>query len=210
MASATASSPGTGLPLLDGETSETSAVVVRVTGDYGDPTIKVDELPMLTAHPMSDRQMAVFQAPAASTSSAGASPARISRSPVAVQASLALAVDSSSSSSAWLESYARAGFSWKTSLASSAPTGGETSPSSSLPWETQGTAWGGECWTRDGSESPSGAAGCSLSAVLEPRVPPRFSLSPRACSGILRRAEKRGRDLPEALRQSLETVARSS
>lgn len=35
----------------------------------------------------------------------------------------------------------------------------------------------------------------------------KFYLSPKACSGILRRAEKRGRELPEQLRQALAQVA---
>jgi hypothetical protein len=32
-------------------------------------------------------------------------------------------------------------------------------------------------------------------------------LSARACRGILRRAEKRGKEIPEALKRALETVA---
>src|SRR5207249_3565471 len=39
------------------------------------------------------------------------------------------------------------------------------------------------------------------------RVPPRFFLSPRAARGILRRAEKRGRELPHRLHQALESLA---
>ena len=38
-------------------------------------------------------------------------------------------------------------------------------------------------------------------------VPPQFYLSARACAGILRRAEKRGKALPEPLRRALEAVA---
>lgn len=155
----------------------------------------------------SGRAMSVASVPAPSTSSAAASPARTSPWPVAVQASLALALASSSSSSEWLESYARLGFCWRTFPASSAPAGGPTSESSSIPWETQGTGWRGEYWMRGGGESHSGAVASSLSAVLEPRVPSRFSLSPRACQGILRRAEKRGRSLPTPLRRALEGVS---
>jgi len=40
-------------------------------------------------------------------------------------------------------------------------------------------------------------------------VPPRFYLSAKACAGILRRAEKRGKDLPPALLRALEAVAGS-
>jgi hypothetical protein len=48
-----------------------------------------------------------------------------------------------------------------------------------------------------------------LSRVLEDAasVPQRFYLSQRACAGILRRAEKRGKDLPELLSQALRQVA---
>ena len=44
----------------------------------------------------------------------------------------------------------------------------------------------------------------SLAAVLEAGpVPTRYFLSAKACAGILRRAEKRGRKLPEPLHQAL-------
>ena len=52
------------------------------------------------------------------------------------------------------------------------------------------------------------AAVCSLSQVLETgSIPPRYFLSGTACAGILRRAEKRGKDLPAALKQALQAVA---
>jgi hypothetical protein len=58
----------------------------------------------------------------------------------------------------------------------------------------------GECWTLDIGASHSDASGCSLSAVLETgAVPPRYFLSPKACAGILRRAAKRGKELPGPL-----------
>jgi hypothetical protein len=49
----------------------------------------------------------------------------------------------------------------------------------------------------------------SLSDILEETgaVPPRFFLSRTACAGILRRAERRAKALPEALRLALETAA---
>jgi len=65
-----------------------------------------------------------------------------------------------------------------------------------------------ESWTLNGSESPSAAAVCSLSDILETgSVPPRFFLSAKACSGILRRAGKRGKALPLALHNALQAVA---
>jgi hypothetical protein len=58
------------------------------------------------------------------------------------------------------------------------------------------------------SEWPNVAAVCSLSQVLEQgSIPQRFFLSSRACAGILRRAEKRGKALPPQLLQALQTVA---
>lgn len=58
------------------------------------------------------------------------------------------------------------------------------------------------------SEWPNDAAVCSLSQVLEQgSIPSRFFLSSTACAGILRRAEKRGKDLPAALHSALRCVA---
>jgi hypothetical protein len=48
---------------------------------------------------------------------------------------------------------------------------------------------------------------CSLSDTLEiGDVPQRFFLSATACRGILRRAEKRGKELPRALAQALQAA----
>jgi hypothetical protein len=58
------------------------------------------------------------------------------------------------------------------------------------------------------SEWPNDAVVCSLSQVLETGdIPQRFYLSPKACAGILRRAEKRGKALPEALEVALRSIA---
>lgn len=57
------------------------------------------------------------------------------------------------------------------------------------------------------SELPSAAAVCSLSAILQDNVPQKYSLSQKACIGILRRAAKRGKALPPMLREALETQA---
>jgi hypothetical protein len=59
-------------------------------------------------------------------------------------------------------------------------------------------------------EFHSAAAACSLSDVLEGgSVPQRFFLSSTACKGILRREEKRGKELPEQLARALQAVADS-
>jgi hypothetical protein len=49
-----------------------------------------------------------------------------------------------------------------------------------------------------------------LSRVLEATAPQRFFLSAKAAVGILRRANRRGRQLPEALNQALMSLALSS
>ena len=47
----------------------------------------------------------------------------------------------------------------------------------------------------------------SLSEILESETSAKYYLSPKACSGILRRAEKRGKALPPSLRAALLSVA---
>jgi hypothetical protein len=65
-----------------------------------------------------------------------------------------------------------------------------------------------ECWTLNISAYPSNASVCSLSDILETGdLPQRFYLSRKACAGILRRAEKRGKRLPPSLQRVLERVA---
>ena len=65
-----------------------------------------------------------------------------------------------------------------------------------------------EFLTLNTSEFHSAAAVCSLSDALETGdVPQRYFLSATACRGILRRAEKRGKDLPAALRAALLSVS---
>jgi hypothetical protein len=56
--------------------------------------------------------------------------------------------------------------------------------------------------------SLSDGAVCSLSDILETGdVPQRYYLTAKACQGILRRAEKRGKDLPLPLQRALAAVA---
>jgi len=83
----------------------------------------------------------------------------------------------------------------------------QTSPSSSPGWTNSGSMQRGRYWTRSTSESRSAAAACSLSQVLEAEVPSKFYLSARAAAGILRRAERRGKTLPEPLGSLLRAVA---
>ena len=68
----------------------------------------------------------------------------------------------------------------------------------------------GECWTPNTGESPKDAVESSLSAILQADAPEKYSLSAKACLGILKRAEKRGKKIPALLWEALvETVERS-
>jgi len=58
---------------------------------------------------------------------------------------------------------------------------------------------------------PNEHAVCSLPDVLETGpLPPKYSLSRKAATGILRRAAKRGRVMPGHLQGALESLARSA
>lgn len=86
-----------------------------------------------------------------------------------------------------------------------------TSGHSSGRWTTSGILARGECLTLNTSEFPRDTVESSLLDILETGdLPQRFFLSPTACAGILRRAEKRGRTLPKALREALERGAQTT
>lgn len=53
-------------------------------------------------------------------------------------------------------------------------------------------------------EHPSADVASHLSQILEDSPLPKYSLSAKACQGILRRAERRGKILPPLLRNALE------
>lgn len=55
-------------------------------------------------------------------------------------------------------------------------------------------------------ESPSAAVESHLWQILEEHPHPKYYLSAKACAGILRRAERRGKKLPEMLHQALEQM----
>ena len=66
----------------------------------------------------------------------------------------------------------------------------------------------GVAWTRSSLEYPKDGVASSLSDILETGdVPQRYFLSATACRGILRRAAKRGKALPQSLRDALEAAA---
>ena len=93
---------------------------------------------------------------------------------------------------------------------------GKMSPESCLLTEDGILEPSSGCWQNAGMGSPTGfltlstsdfhndAAVCSLSDILETGdVPRKYFLSPKACEGIIRRAEKRGKTLPSALLKAL-------
>ena len=92
-----------------------------------------------------------------------------------------------------------------------------TSPSSRLRLQNSGMIVRGALWTFSTPEwvhfrapSPNADAVCGLSDILEPMETEadlerlrKYFLSERACSGILRRAAARGKELPPELKAAL-------
>ena len=70
-------------------------------------------------------------------------------------------------------------------------------------WETGGALLG-EYMMHSFGESPKDAVESRLSQILEENPLQKYCLSARACQGILSRAERRGKELPEILRKALE------
>jgi hypothetical protein len=64
----------------------------------------------------------------------------------------------------------------------------------------------GGCTTLNTGECPSAENASTLSQILQANAPEKYYLSAKACAGILRRAEKRGKELPGMLREALEEV----
>ena len=57
---------------------------------------------------------------------------------------------------------------------------------------------------------PNGVGVSRLSQILVDSPPPKYSLSEKACLGILNRAARRGKDLPQELKEALEKQATPS
>lgn len=82
--------------------------------------------------------------------------------------------------------------------------GGDTT----MKWEDDG-ALRGECSMRNTGESPNVAVESRLSQILEATPHGKYCLSGKACQGILRRAERRGKALPPVLKAVLLTQSES-
>ncbi len=70
-------------------------------------------------------------------------------------------------------------------------------------WETI-TVSPGAYSMRNTGEYPRDAEESTLWQILQEDAPERYCLSAKACEGILRRAERRGKALPQILRDALE------
>lgn len=74
-----------------------------------------------------------------------------------------------------------------------------------LEWsEGMGVQWHGEFSMLNTGVSPNVERESSLSQILQENVPEKYFLSEKATIGILRRAAKRGKELPPVLRMTLE------
>lgn len=75
-------------------------------------------------------------------------------------------------------------------------------PQAAASWVKDGALLG-EYSTHSFGESPKDGVESRLSQILEDNPHPKYYLSAKACRGILNRAERRGKDLPEALKTAL-------
>ena len=73
-------------------------------------------------------------------------------------------------------------------------------------WEMGGVLLG-EYTMHSFGESPREENASHLSQILQDTVPEKYSLSEKACRGILTRASRRGKELPEVLKTALEKQA---
>ena len=115
-----------------------------------------------------------------------------------------------------------AGHSQATKAKTSGPSSAPSVPSATVPlmfldlrtgagnllgayWETD-TALPGESTTPSTGACPNAVRESTLSQILDLNAPEKYSLSPTACAGIIRRAEKRGKELPDMLKEALMEV----
>ncbi len=75
-------------------------------------------------------------------------------------------------------------------------------PQAGASWETGGALLT-EFSMHSFGESPSAAVESRLSQILEEDPLPKYSLSAKACAGILNRASRRGKPLPPELEAAL-------
>lgn len=135
-------------------------------------------------------------------------PARASRSQDFARDLLTLGATSCSPSLRLLNAIAPSGWYGRTSPESCHLTEDGILAPSSQGWQSAGMGGPTASLTLSISDWPSAASVCSLSDVLETGpLPQRYFLSAKACKGILRRAEARGKELPPALMKALMAAA---
>lgn len=76
-------------------------------------------------------------------------------------------------------------------------------------WEMDGLSRGERSMLNTG-EFPRGVVESTLSEILEANALEKYYLSAKACEGILRRAERRGKELPPMLKTALEMTMNQS
>lgn len=79
---------------------------------------------------------------------------------------------------------------------------GNAGPVSDVSWEIISLSLGEDLMLNFG-EFPKDASVCSLSSILEDNVPEKYFWGERACRGILRRSEEKGKPLDPLLKQAL-------
>jgi hypothetical protein len=114
-----------------------------------------------------------------------------------------------STTSELLGTFSRSGSSMKTSQAFCRLTKDTILPPSWGKWSNSGMGSPTEFLTLNTSEFPNEGEESLLSDVLMAigEVPQQFYLTKRACAGILRRANRRGKVLPSSLKEALEMKA---
>ena len=136
-------------------------------------------------------------------------PAKGSASPETEGAFQMNAADWPCTLSGFFQSVVLDGSSGKTSLELFRLAEDGTSGHSSGRWMNAGITSRGECLMLDFSECPSDAVESSLSDILETgAIPQRYFLSAKACEGLLRRAENRGKAMPVWMEVSLRAVVK--
>lgn len=85
------------------------------------------------------------------------------------------------------------------------PPGGVWKPAGAILGDQFSLAW--RVYDAQSGPSRKGAKESILSQILEDTPHPKYYLSKTACLGILRRAKKRGKELPPVLKQALEIQA---
>ena len=86
----------------------------------------------------------------------------------------------------------------------------KASGNTQVVWSVMDGVLPGGSTTLNTGECPRVARESTLSQILQANVPEKYFLSAKACAGILRTAEKSGKELPEMLKEAMEEVVQLS